>query len=82
MKVLAVYAITITDQVFRSFVERERLDDLLCSPCRRRMCGDVEVNQFAPIESKHDEAVEHSEVDRGDGEEVDRGDVLHVVFQE
>ena len=82
LEVFAVYAITITNQVFRRIVEGEGFNDLLCGPSRLRMCGNVEVNQFAPIESKHDEAVEHSEVDRGDGEEVDRGDVLHVVLQE
>ena len=46
------------------------------------MCGNVEVNQFTPIVSEHDEAVEDSESDCWDGEEVYRSDVLHVVFQE
>ena len=32
--------------------------------------------------SEHDEAVEHSEADRVNGEKIDRGDVRHVVFHE
>ena len=82
LEVFAVYAITITNQVFRRIVEGKGFNDLLCGPSRRRICGDVEVNQLAPIVPEHDEAVEHSEVDRVNVEEIDRGDVLHVVLQE
>ena len=73
---VTVYAITITDQVLRSFVEREGIDDLLCGPCRGWMHSDIKVNDPTPIVSKYDEAVEDSESDCWDGEEVDRGDVL------
>ena len=82
MEVVAVYAIMITDQILRSIVEREGIDDLLCCPCRGWMRRDINVNDPAPIVPEHDEAVEHSEADRVNGEEVDRGDVLYMVLQE
>ena len=82
MEVVAVYAITIADQVLRSFVEREGIDDLLCCPCRGWMHSDIKVNDPTPIVSKYNEAVKDSEVNRWNSEEIDRGDVLCMVIQE
>ena len=82
MEVVAVYAITIADQVLRSFVERKGLNHLLCGPCRGWMHRDIKVNDLAPIVPEHDETVEHPKGDRVNGEEVDRGNVLCMVIQE
>lgn len=82
LEAVAVDAIAITDQMLRSLVEGEGLDDLLCGPCRGRMGGDIEVDEPASVMSEHDEAVEHAERNRVNGEEVDRGDVFDVILQE
>ena len=39
LETVAVETIVITDQIRRSLVEGEGLDDLLCGPCRGRMGG-------------------------------------------
>ena len=82
LEAVAVDAIAITDQIRRYLVEGEGLDDLLCGPCRGRMGGDIEVDEPASVMSEHDEAVEHAERNRVNGEEVDRRDVFDVVLQE
>lgn len=46
------------------------------------MGSNIEMNDAAPVVSKHDKAVAQSKTHRGNHEEVDRGDVGHVVFQE
>ena len=68
--------------MLRGLVEGEGLDDLLCGPCCGRMGGDIEVDEPASVMSEHDEAVEHAERNRVNGEEVDRGDVFDVILQE
>jgi len=82
LEAVAVGTIAITDQILRCLVEGEGLDDLLCGPCRGRMGGDSEVDEPASVMSEHDEAVEHAERNRVNGEEVDRGDVFDVILQE
>ena len=77
-----VDGITITNQKSRHLIEWERFNDLLRGPLRRRMSGDVEVDEVTSIMTEHDESEQDAERRRRNGEEVDSDDVLDVVVQE
>ena len=49
LKVLAIDAITISEEITRRVILRKYLDYLLRRPSRRRMFGDIEVNHSAPF---------------------------------
>jgi hypothetical protein len=78
---LTVDRVAIPEQVGRSRVLRERLDDLLGRPDGRSMIGDVEMEEFAPVMPKGDEDEEEMEGEGGDDEEVDGGHVAEVSRQ-
>jgi hypothetical protein len=54
-ELVAVDTVTITEQVGRSRIIRERLDKLPCGPRCRGMVGDVEVDELAAVVAKDDE---------------------------
>ena len=60
----------------------ESLAQLLNDPTARGMPRDIEVQYASPTMVDDEEAVEHAERDRGDGEEVHRRDYLTVIPQE
>jgi len=74
--------VAIADQVSRRGFPRERLDKLLRQPIRRRLGGDVEVNNLAPFMAQHDEGIEHSKGSGRDDEQIDRGESVDVVGKE
>mgnify|MGYP001316271412 CR=1 FL=1 len=78
MEALAADSVTITNQESRHFVEWKSFDDLLRGPLRRRMSGDVEVNNMSSIMTKHDEREKYAKSRRGNSEEVDGQNVLDV----
>src|ERR1700674_175550 len=82
LKALAVDRIAIPQQIPRSGIPREGLDDLLGRPLRSRICGDVEMDNPAPVTCQHEHDEEHLKTDRGHGEEIDRYKFRHVVLQE
>ena len=61
---------------------RKRLDELVGSPCGRRVRGDVEVPDAAPVMREHDEDVEDLEGQRRHREEVAGCADRHVVGDE
>jgi hypothetical protein len=60
----------------------KRVHDLLSSPRRGGMLGDVEVQDPTPMVSEHDEDEEHPQLSGGDGEEVDRDQIPDMVREE
>src|SRR5215831_9412749 len=54
-ELIAVDTVTITEQVGRSRIIRERLDKLAGGPGCRAMVGDVEVDEPAAVVAKDDE---------------------------
>ena len=57
----------------------ECLAKLLGNPSRRRMLGDMEVDQHSSRVMDGEEYVEHAEGDSGNHEGIHRGDDLAVV---
>jgi len=66
-----VHVVAISNQVTRSRLPVKRLGDLLRSPLRCRMLGNVAVHDPAPGVGENDEDEEDLERDRGHDEEVD-----------
>jgi hypothetical protein len=66
---LAIDGITISEQISRSGLVREGLDDLLGRPDGRSMIGDVEMEEFAPVMPKDDEDEEET---KGEGATMSR----------
>src|SRR6516164_6827845 len=60
-ELLAVDTVTITQQVGRSRIIRERLDELPGGPGHRGMVGDVEVDELAAVVAKDDEREQQAE---------------------
>jgi len=71
-ELLAVDTVTITEQVGRSRIVRERLDKLPGGPGHRGMVGDVEVDELAAVVAKDDEGEQQAEGEGRDDEEVGR----------
>ena len=60
--------IAIANQEARRFVERKRFDDLPGGPFSRRMSCDIEVDDLAPVVTKHHEGKEYTERRSWNGE--------------
>ena len=80
-KSLAVYRVTVAEEVPGCPVPREGLHQLLSGPLGRRMFRHVEVENTPSIMRQHDEHKEHPERDRRDREEVQRDDLGHMILQ-
>ena len=76
---VAVFAVTVADQVARHLIVGECLAKLLGNSSRRLMLGDTDVDQHASRVMDDKECVEHAERGGGDREAVDHGDDLAVV---
>ncbi len=74
--------VTITVKEPWFFSAWESLDDLLGSPSRGRVLGDVEVDDAASIVREYDEDIKHFEGQRGNSEEVASCADIHVVADE
>ena len=74
LECIAVGTIPIPQQVARlGAVSGEGLPDLLRGPSRRRMSGDVEVEDAPPVVGENHETEEQAEGGRGDDEEIAGG---------
>jgi hypothetical protein len=74
----AVDSIAITEQILRSRVVWECLDDLPRSLGCRWMVRDVDMDEFTAVMAQDDEYEEQTEGEGGHEEEVDSNDVLGV----
>ena len=63
-------------------MEAAELSELLHNPIARRMRGDVELENAAPMMLDNEETVQHTEAQRGHGKEVEGSDHLTVVLKE
>src|SRR5262245_60988123 len=81
-ELVAVETVTITEQVGRSRVMREGLDDLPSRPLGRGVVGDVEVDELTAVVGEDDEHEEQAEGEGGDHEEVDRDELAEVRSEE
>src|SRR5215471_6405222 len=79
---VAEFTVTIKDDVAVSAWKRQGLSELLQNPIARRMRGGVEMENAAPMMLDDEEAVQHTETQRGNGEEVEVGDHLAVIVEE
>src|SRR5215831_8451612 len=75
-------AVTIKDDVAVWAWKRQCLSKLVQNPIARRMRGGVEMENAAPMMLDDEEAVQHTETQRGHGEKVEGGDHLAVVLEE
>ena len=71
----AVDAVVVSKQVFRRGVPRKGLDDLLGSPTRGGILGDIEMHNSPPFMHQDDEYVEDAKIRRRNCEEVDARDL-------
>jgi hypothetical protein len=71
-EVLSIDSIPISDQIARSRVPGESLNDLLGGPLRAGVGRDIEVDVAPPMMCQNDKDRQHSKAKRRDGEEVDR----------
>ncbi len=69
-EVVAIDAVTVSEQIAWSGVPRECLHDLRCGPLRSRMLGDVEVNDTPALMRQNQEDKQELEVDGRHDEEV------------
>ncbi len=76
---LAVYAITVSNQITRSSIKRKRFDDLLRCPLRRRMFRHVEVNNSTSVVGKHNEDKQHPKSRRWNNEKLDRYEISNML---
>ena len=67
---LAVDGITIAEQISRSGLVREGLEDLASGPAGRGVIRDVEVEEFAAIMAEDDEDVEQAEGEGGQTQRI------------
>jgi hypothetical protein len=81
-KRFAIDLVAVAEEIGRRGVIRERVHDLLGSPGRGGMLGDVEVDGAPAMVGKHDEDEENAQAGRGHGEEIDRDQVPGVVGEE
>ena len=78
----AIDSTAITEQVGRSRIVGECLDDLPRSPGCRWMVRHVDVDEFTPAVAQGNEHEEQTEGEGGHEEEVDRNDVPGVTGEE
>jgi len=78
---IAVHRIAIAEKIGGCGVVGEGVHDLLSSPRRGGMLGEVEGQDPAPMVSEHDEDEKHPQLSGGDGEEVDRDQILDMVAE-
>src|SRR5215470_17168283 len=62
--------------------QRQGLSELMQNPIARGMRSGVEMENAAPMMLDDEEAVQHSEAQRGHGKEVEGSDHLTVVLEE
>jgi hypothetical protein len=67
----AISLIAITQEMLRRSVPWECLDHLLSCPLGSRMFGNIEVDNFTPFMSEHEEYIQDLKCRRRHGEEVD-----------
>src|SRR5258708_4529151 len=78
----AIDPAAIADEVVRSLIPGKCLRYLTCNPFCRRICCDVDPDEFSAVEPDDDEGIEQVETDRWNNEQVHGGDVRRVVTQE
>src|SRR5674476_1673719 len=62
----AIDAIPIADEVVRSLIPRECLDQLACDPFWRWICCDVDPDQISTVQLNDDEGIEQIEANGRD----------------
>ena len=72
LEIVAVDAVTITNEKTWRLLIRESVDDLLGSPLGVGIRGNVEVNHLPPVVTDHDEDVQDTKGHGRNGEEVAR----------
>ena len=77
----SILAIPVEDEKPGSRFKRKRFPQLLHDPQARRMLGDVEVQNASTVVTDDEEAVEHTEGNRWNGEEVHRRDGFPMIAQ-
>jgi len=82
LKPLAIYRISVAEQVLRSSLPGEGCDELLCCPLRCRMLGHIEMEDLPPVVRQHDQHEEDLEPDRRHGEEIEGNELRHVGLEE
>ena len=70
IEVGSVAAVAIPHQIRRGGLVWKRFADLLACPRRRRMVGDIHMNNAAAVVGQNDEDKQHPERRRWDGEEI------------
>ena len=81
-KRVPVDRVAIAEEVGRRGVVRERLHELLGSPGRGGMLGDVEVDDPPPMVGEHDEDEQHAPVSGRHGKKIDGDEGSDVVGEE
>jgi hypothetical protein len=81
-EVLAIYLVTVAQEIDGRGVVRERGDDLLGGPDGGRMLGDVEVDDPPAMVGQHDEDEQDAQARGGHGEELDGNQVPDMVGKE
>jgi hypothetical protein len=82
VKLAAVDAVSITEEIARSVFFWESLDDLLRSPGGGGRVGHVEVYDFPAVVQQHQKHVDHAKGRCGNDEKVDGDEVGEVVLKE
>ena len=80
-EVCAKSLIAVTQEIFRRWIPRKRLNHLLSGSLGRRMFGHVEVDNFTLFMSEHEEYIQDSKCRRRHREEVDRYQVFTMIVQ-
>ncbi len=75
----AVDAVVVSKQVLRRGVPRRGLDDLLGSPTRGGILGDIEMHNSAPFMHHDDEDVEDAKISRRYSEEINACDPFGFI---
>ena len=81
-EVLTVDAVAVTDQIPGDRVPWKRFDELSAGPFSRRVFGDVEVNDTAPLMTEHEKHEQDAEPNSWHREEVDGDQALEVIVEE
>ena len=81
-ELVSVNSVAVSLKIFRCAVEWKRFDDLLACPLRRRVCGDVEVQNASAIMRENDKNEQDFKPNGMDGKEVDRGKLGNVIVEE
>ena len=81
-KLSSIAAVAVAQQVSRSAIPRERIEQLMCYPFRRRICGHGEVDDASPVMGEDHEYKQQTERSSWNHEEVGGGQILHVILEE